>query len=85
VRGTRYRAIQAYLPSRILDLILCRLVHKGGERCGPALCFVPNGPETIGVTQKGKAACVATSGPSLGRKCPWEGSDSGAGVAIAYP
>jgi hypothetical protein len=36
----------------------------------------------IGVTQKGKAACVATSGPSLGRKCPWEGSDSAGGYRI---
>ena len=32
MRGPRYRAVQAYLHFRILDLILCRSVHKGGAR-----------------------------------------------------
>jgi hypothetical protein len=37
-----------------------------------------------GVHTKRKAACVATSGPSLGRKRPKEGSDSGMGMGVRY-
>jgi hypothetical protein len=38
-----------------------------------------------GVHTKRKAACVATSGPSLSREeTPKEGSDSGTGMGVRY-
>ena len=45
--------------------------------------FGPNDRRPDTAYTKRKAACVATSGPSLGRKRPKEGSDSGSEGTVA--